>query len=273
MWAPSARMPSSDILKIALIGSGGVASSLAPVLDALEGVTVAQVMSRTAANALALASRLANAEAITTPSALTPDADIYIIAVTDNALAGLAQTLPPARNAIWLHTSGSVDASVLSRLSPHHGVLYPLQTFSKGRRVDMARVPLFIEGSDALTSATVEKLARRLTPDVYEADSSTRRLIHVAAVFSCNFANHLWATASDILATRGIPFTVMRPLLEETLGKALRGNPADGQTGPARRGDTKVIAAHREMLSGLPAEIYDLLTQSIIQRYDSLRPH
>ena len=136
----------------------------------------------------------------------------------------------------------------------------------------MARVPLFIEGSDAIASETAGNLARQLTSEVYKADSATRRLIHVAAVFSCNFANHLWATASDILATRGIPFTVMRPLLEETLGKALRGNPADGQTGPARRGDTKVIAAHREMLSGLPAEIYDLLTQSIIRRYDSLRP-
>lgn len=272
MWAPSARMPSSDTLKIALIGSGGVASSLAPALDALEGVRVVQVMSRTRAHACELASRLARADAITDSSQLVTDADVYILSVSDDSLPRLARTLRPAENAVWLHTSGSVAASALAPLSPHHGVLYPLQTFSKGRQVDMAGVPLFIEGSDAAATETAAALARRISEQVYEADSSTRRLIHIAAVFACNFANHLWATASDILATRGIPFTVLRPLLEETLAKALSGNPADGQTGPARRGDTRVIAAHREMLSGLPAEVYDLLTRSIIQRYDSLRP-
>ena len=255
-----------------MIGSGGVACSLAPALDALPGVSVVQVMSRTLDGARALASRLAGAGATDNPTELRHDAAIYILSVSDNALPRLALELPPAENAVWLHTSGGVDASVLSPLSPHHGVIYPLQTFSRDRRVDMAGVPLFVEGSDTLTAEIVGKLARRLSGNVFEADSSSRRLIHVAAVFACNFANHLWATAADILATRGLPFTVLHPLLEETLGKAMRGNPADGQTGPARRGDTKVIASHREMLSGLPAEIYDLLTQSIIQRYDSLRP-
>lgn len=261
-------MPSEQ-LRIVVIGSGGVASSLAPALDALEGVKVVEVCSRNIANAQALAAEMADAEACDNLIEIA-EADLYIISVNDDAVASVVASVASRRDAVWVHTSGSVPMSVLEPLGRKTGVFYPLQTFSRERVVDMSEVPFFIEGSDGPTAEFLRKLAARMSERVFDADGDTRRLMHVAAVFACNFTNHLWAVAADILSNKGIPFDVMRPLLEETLRKALSAHPAMGQTGPARRGDRRVMDAHRAMLDSHDSQLYTILSQSIIDRYDSL---
>lgn len=263
-------MSQTDRLRIVVIGSGGVASSLAPALDALDGVEVVQVYSPTLAHAEALASRLSAAVAVDDCAALSRDADMYLISVKDDAIAHLAEVVAPCRDAVWAHTSGSVPMSVIGPLGCHTGVFYPLQTFSRERIVDVAQVPFFIEGSDAYTVDFLKNLARCLSPRVFDADGDTRRLMHVAAVFACNFTNHLWAISADLLGEHNIPFDVLRPLLEETLHKALSAHPAKGQTGPAQRGDMKVMDAHRKMLDEHLAKLYTTLSQSIMNRNDTL---
>ncbi len=264
-------MPESGDIRVAFIGSGGVAESLAPAIDATQGFSVIQVLSRKIDNAHALASMLAHADAIDNPSALTPDADLYILAVSDDSLAQLAATLPRNEKSVWAHTSGSVPVTVLEPLSPHFGVLYPLQTFSKRHRVDISEVPLFVEGSDKMTIDLLNRLAGSISSRIYAADSSLRRKLHIAAVFGCNFTNHLWAIADDILTEADLDFSVLGPLLDETLRKALSGHPADGQTGPARRGDKRVMDAHLSELTPDRAAIYEMLSRSICKRYDSIR--
>ena len=263
-------MSRTDTLRIVIIGSGGVASSLAPALDALPDVEVVQVYSPTLAHAENLASRLSGAVGVDDYADISTDAGMYLVSVRDDAIAPLAATLVPRTDAVWVHTSGSVPMSALAPLGGHTGVFYPLQTFSRERIVDVAEVPFFIEGSDDATAEFLRNLARRLSPHVFYADGDTRRLMHVAAVFACNFTNHLWAIAADLLGERGIPFDVMRPLLEETLRKALAAHPEKGQTGPARRGDVKVMDAHRKMLRGSVADLYTSLSQSIMNRNDTL---
>lgn len=238
--------------RIAVIGAGNVASSLVPALEALDGVSVVQNWTRRSGEPL------------------TSDADIYIMAVSDDAIAPLADRFARLNpGALWLHTSGSVGMDALAPLGRRHGVFYPLQTFTRDRRLDFGDIPLFIEGSDPSVAGEMKELAARLSRRVYDADSSTRRAMHVAAVFACNFANHLWSVADGLLRERSLSFDILGPLLGETLTKALESSPAEGQTGPARRGDSRVMGEHIASLPPDLAEIYRVISRHIINQYSS----
>lgn len=259
---------SDDRLDIIFIGSGNVASSLAPALDSLDNCHVSNVYSRKKENAQALCDKLKSAEAVNDPSLLPDSGDLYIISVSDDAVGEVAVEFAGlAPDATWVHTSGSVPADALKSLGDDYGVFYPLQTFSRERVLNLSHVPFFIEGSNENTTESLLSLAGRLTDSVRIADGDTRKLMHVAAVFACNFTNHLWAIADRILATRDIPLTVLKPLLDETLRKAMTMNPADGQTGPARRNDKKVMSGHLAMLDDNDAELYRIISESIIKMY------
>lgn len=246
---------------IAILGSGNVATHLALALDKV--AEVRQVCSTHIGHAQALASRLAGCEAIDDLALVDPTVDFCIISVKDDAVRAVAEALPDIMSGIVCHTSGSAPIEALGR-HPRSGVFYPLQTFSKDAEVNMAEAPFFIEASDDATLDALMALARLISRRVAQADSSQRAILHVAAVFACNFANHLWAISSDILAEHGMGLDVMRPLLQATLDKAMSMPPALAQTGPAARRDTAVMQKHIDMLSPEYAEIYRLLSQSII---------
>jgi len=246
--------------RIVYIGAGNVAWSLAPALD--DVADVAQIYSPTAAHASALACRLRKCRPIDTLADVDPDADFYIISVKDDAVTEVAASLP-AVSGIVAHTSGSVPVEALTPASAEIGVFYPLQTFSKADTVDVRHVPFFIEGNNQQAFDRLSALARMISDRIYAADSAHRATLHIAAVFACNFTNNLWAIAAEILEKGGYSLDVMKPLLEATLDKAMRMHPDLAQTGPAVRGDERVIAKHRSRLSGLDLLIYDTLTQSI----------
>ena len=170
--------------RIAVIGSGNVATHLATAVDG-----VVQICSPNMANAAALAEKV-GCDATNSTSGLA-DADIYIVAVKDDAIAAVLESVPTrCRKALWMHTSGSVGKSVFDGLGyDRYGVFYPLQTFSKSVDLDMSRVPFFIEGSDERTADEIRQLALSVSTTVYIADSHLRQQMHVAAVFACNFSH------------------------------------------------------------------------------------
>ena len=249
--------------RIAVIGSGNVATHLA---TAVEGVV--QICSPNLANATALAEKV-GCDATNSPSGLA-DADIYIVAVKDDAIATVLESVPTrCRKALWMHTSGSVGKSVFDGLGyDRYGVFYPLQTFSKSVDLDMSRVPFFIEGSDKRTTDEIRQLALSVSTTVYIADSHLRQQMHVAAVFACNFSNYMYTLADDVLQRNNLPFSVMKPLLEETLRKACSNGPERSQTGPAVRGDREIIASHKAMLDGERLDIYGTVSNAILKRYN-----
>lgn len=254
--------------KIVAIGAGNVASHIIPALEGSGAGEVVQVYSHTIQSASALASRLWRAEPVADTSDVIPNADIYVVSLADHAAPAVLAALKP-NNALWVHTSGSLPVEALGSLSRSTGVFYPLQTFSKKVDVDLAKVPLFIEGSSPGVEARIREMGERIFENVYHADSALRKKMHVAAVFACNFANHLWAISDDLLRKEGLDISVLHPLLNETLRKAMTGgSPADGQTGPAVRGDLEVIRAHESMLDADLAHLYDVLSRSIINRHN-----
>ena len=257
-------MERRGVKRIVFIGSGNVATHLALALDKVTDVV--QVYSRHLSSANELAVRMRACQAIDNPLQVTTDADIYIVSASDDAVAKIIDDISVS-NGLWLHTSGSVPMSVFEGKRSDYGVLYPLQTFSKAVAVNVSRVPFFVEGSGDAVTAEITELAHLLSSKVSAADSRQRKMLHVAAVFACNFANHLWAVADEVLADAGYSFDVLVPLIEATLAKAAEISPLQGQTGPARRGDNDIITSHCAMLSQGRATLYKMLSQSIINQY------
>lgn len=249
-------------MEIVLLGSGNVATHLAKALKA-KGENVVQVYSPNLVNAKLLVDSIA-AEAISDLKAVKTDAGLYIISVKDDAIESIAEGLK-AVSGLVVHTSGTTDIKVLSAYVKQAGVFYPLQTFSKAKEVDFDRIPLCIEATDAVQLQVLHKLAAKLSQQVYELDGEKRKVLHLAAVFACNFPNHLYALANQVLQQNGLDFEIIRPLIAETADKVMTNLPENVQTGPAVRADESTMNKHLSMLKDMPElhEIYQTLSNSI----------
>ena len=231
-------------MRIALIGRGRVATHLLKALQ-LAGHEVASINSRTLED-------------------LPEKADLYVIAVKDSALQDvICQATKGREDQLFVHTAGSMALDIFEGFCRHYGVLYPMQTFSKDQPVDFREIPLFVEASDAATLQRIKVLADSVSQHVYELSTADRRYLHLSAVFACNFVNHCYALAADVLAQKGLPFDVLLPLIDETARKVHQLHPIDAQTGPAIRDDQNVIRSQSALLQGTPQAIYDLLSKSI----------
>ena len=217
--------------RVVIIGSGNVATSL--VLALHDKCELMQIYSRTLANAKQLAD-MVGCTATDSLQDLALDADIYIVAVKDDAIAGVVDAVLD-NGALWLHTSGSTPIEVFQETRNRYGVLYPMQSFSKSNPVDMNEVHIFVEGNDSETIREVKELASLITKNVHEATSQEREKLHIAAVFACNFANHMFTLSSEVLDEADIPFDAMLPLIKTTVAKLDNMTPTESQTGPAAR--------------------------------------
>lgn len=229
------------------------------------GHEITAVYSRTLESARALADRLG--ATYTTDIKAVPASDAAIVMLKDDALKELAPAIASnVKGALLLHTAGSVPMDIWREAGAQkYGVLYPMQTFSKESRIDWSQVPLFVEGSSAPVLESIKELALTISPDVTPLSSEGRKKLHLAAVFTCNFSNHMYAIAEQLLSSEGVPFRVMLPLVRETARKVEAIDPHDAQTGPAVRGDRKVIGEHLELLKDNPeyAELYRLISIDI----------
>ncbi len=250
-------------MNIVILGSGNVATHLGRAFK-MAGQNIAQVWSRNIAHASLLADTLA-AEPIDNMFDLDRNADLYILAVKDEAIRELALQLKLDNNLI-VHTSGSTGISALEGASSKIGVFYPLQTFSKIKSVDFRQIPILIEANTPEVLTSIRATADRLSEKVIELDSEQRKTLHVAAVFACNFTNHLFGLAQELLEDKGLDFELLKPLIQETLSKIEMNNPVSVQTGPAIREDQTTMQMHMDLLKNNPAlsDLYTKLSQSIV---------
>ena len=254
---------------VSFIGSGNLAWHLAPALDNA-GFIVKEVYSRNPKHAEALTERLYQAEVKATLDFSTSDSAVFIIATSDDAIQDIVQEIILPDEAVLVHTSGSQPLYLLQfAATTHLGVFYPLQTFSKSKKVDFREIPLFIESSDAKTEDMMMHLAKAISNRVHKIGSEERKALHIAAVFASNFTNHMLTMAHDILQQNSLNFDWLVPLITETINKSIALGPEAAQTGPAKRGDLEVLDEHLEFLreQKWAAEIYKLVSQHIIDRY------
>lgn len=246
------------MIKITIIGSGNVAQHLIDAFAKSNAVEIIQVFSRTQKPI----SPLLDSTKITNDWNTLAEADLYIIAVSDDAIASVSSQLP-FENRLVVHTSGSAPLTSLDNKN-RKGVFYPLQTFTKGKAVDFKAIPFCLETQFENDYALLEKVAQSISDSVYRIDSHQRKALHVAAVFVNNFTNHLYQLGNDICQENQVPFDILKPLILETAEKILTLSPEDAQTGPAKRNDLSTIATHESFLTNEnQSTIYKILTQSI----------
>lgn len=248
-----------------MIGAGNLATHLSLALSRLSDVEIVQVYSRTKAHAEELARQL-SCPPTDDSTAVRTDADLYIFSLKDTALEQVIAAIPQ-NEGLWIHTAGSMPMEIFNGYTTRYGVLYPLQTFSKQREVDFSVIPLFIEWKREEDRALLEGLAHRLSNRVQMLSSEARRSLHLAAVFACNFTNHMYVLAGELLEKSHIQADVLLPLIDETAAKVHDLPAIQAQTGPAVRYDENVIQKHLAQLSDDPnlQSVYQLLSHSIHQ--------
>lgn len=250
------------MIKVVLLGFGNVNSHLLNALHKNSEVAAIQIFNR---NFIQLPSPFETIP-VTDDVSKISDADVYIIGIPDDAIAGFSESLP-FQNKLVVHTSGGVAMDVLSPKN-RRGVFYPLQTFSKERAVDFKAIPICIEAENREDLELLRRVAETISENVVEISSEKRAKLHLAAVFVNNFVNHLYEIGSVILKEEALPFPLLRPLIAETASKMETLSPEAAQTGPAKRNDSKTIEKHLHLLANSPySKIYELFTAQLKQKY------
>ncbi|MDD2798925.1 MAG: DUF2520 domain-containing protein [Bacteroidales bacterium] len=252
-------------MRIVLIGAGNLATRLG--IELLQkGEEIIQIYSRTKDSAKELADKIGT-NFTTQLSEIDETADLYIFSVKDDALPTVLGQMKP-NNGLWVHTAGSVPISIFESYTDKFGAFYPLQTFSKKREVNFSLIPIYIESHSAKQLAHLKTLAHSISETVIEASSEQRKQIHLAAVFACNFTNRMYAIAAQLLEEKGLDFTQLLPLIDETASKVHELHPKDAQTGPAIRFDEKIINKHIDSLKdGELKLLYYSLSENIYNEH------
>ncbi len=254
----------NPIERVVVIGSGNVAEALARAIGRCTGVKLVQLFARNPERGPRVA-EIGQTTWTDDPQQLAA-ADLYLLAVSDRAVGEVAEELPIPTEAAVAHTAGSVPLDALPQKFARRTVFYPLQTFTRGREVDFREIPIFLETADDTLRRPLEGFARQLSERVIFADSEQRKRLHLAAVFACNFANHMYALGERIVADAGLDFDLLKPLIAETARKACdTTSPTAVQTGPAMRNDRTTQERHTAMLAEEPLleELYRKISQNI----------
>ena len=258
----SFSVPYICFMKIVIIGSGNVAYHLAKAFSE-NSIEISQIFGR---NKLDLQT-ISKETNIPYSVENLMIADLYIIAVNDSSIAEISEKIKK-NNCIVAHTSGSVSRDTLVG-NYRKSVFYPLQTFSKSKKLDYHEIPFFIEAENDIDFEILKNLASKISKKVMRADSEKRKYIHLTAVFACNFVNHLYARAKEISDFQNIPFEYFLPLIDETTNKIHILEPKLAQTGPAVRNDQRVLKIHEEILTDKEhLKIYKMMNESIKKMYE-----
>lgn len=251
-------------MNVVCIGAGRLAHHLMPELQHA-GCNIKQVYNRSLQSARALADKLHVDDYTSDLSKIDTSADLYVMALSDDAINEVALELKKknALGGIVIHCSGVLGMDIIP--FKLRGVFYPLQTFSEDHQIEWKSTPVVITSDNEFVINKLKDLAGKISKNVYEITDQQKTILHLAAVFANNFANHMLTIAENICEENKIPFEILKPLIQTTFEKALHHGPSGSQTGPAVRGDDMTIDRHIQLLKDYPQllEMYDAITKSI----------
>lgn len=257
-----------EIKKISIIGSGNVATHFARALFN-SGYHILDIYSRNISNSKILAAEV-QAKPVASIEELRDHDGLYIFSVSD---LSYSQILPlfKLKEKNVVHTSGSLSIEILKNAALNYGVLYPFQTLSKEKNIKFRGVPLLYCASSISFQSRLLKLAKTLSDKVEFASDEQRKILHISAVFACNFTNYMYTIAEDIAIKNNIDFSLLYPLIKETAEKAMANSPKSVQTGPAIRNDLNIINNHIQLLESDPViqEVYTLISNNIIKYHQN----
>ena len=248
---------------IILLGSGNVATHLGIALKN-SNYTIVQVFSKSIKNAKLLANKLDTH--FTNDLTKLKSTDLIIVCINDDAILSV---LSQIKNTAIVHTSGSIGLDIFKQKFTNYGVFYPLQTFNKEIDINISEIPFCIEGNSLGFEKQLIKIAKALSNNVVKMNSQQRKQLHIAAVFACNFSNHMYSIADDLLAKKNIDFKILLPLIRKTNANLENYRPKEVQTGPAKRKDTAIIQEHIATIKENEIkELYHRISDNIIKYHE-----
>ena len=258
--------PDHQVKTISFVGAGNVGWHLAIALKNA-GFRIEFIFSRNQERAHELAART-GAMTVRRLDQVASWPDLLILCFPDDALPEIAMQLNNTPSLV-VHTAGSASISVLEGCRGGYGVMYPLQTFTRERRMDYRAIPFLLEADSDISREKLEFVVSKISGNFRSADSRLRLKIHVAAVFACNFSNHMVSLAWKLLTADGVDPEILQPLLDETREKQKQMSPMEAQTGPARRNDKGTMQRHLDLLREHPElqDIYEILSRSLLKMY------
>jgi len=249
------------MISVVVLGTGNVGTHLINAFLENSSIELVQVYSRKKSSLNSFSDRVDTTNSLRS----LKSAEVYIIAISDDAIAEFSSHLH-LKNKLVVHTSGGASIDVL-KTDAGKGVFYPLQTFSKNEKIDFKEIPICIETKKNKDLLLLEKLANLVSNNVFIIDSVKRKYLHIAAVFTNNFVNHLYKIGFDLCTQNDVPFEALYPLIQETAQKIESASPSEVQTGPAIRNDRNMIKKHLNLLTDDNKKLYKLLTESIQKTY------
>lgn len=251
--------------KIVIIGSGNLAEHLLRAFKNSNNSEVIQLYSRNISVGKELSAKF-NIKFSNTISELV-NADLYLISVSDTSISAVSETLP-FNDKLVSHTSGATSINALSQQN-RQAVFYPLQSFTKGKKIDFSNIPICLEAKNDNDYSTLKSIAKSISKTVSKVSSEQRQYLHVSAVFVNNFTNHMFHIGKEITEHHNVDFNLLMPLIKETVEKIQHKTPLESQTGPAIRDDKNTIEKHLKLIpDDTHKRIYKLVTESITKTYN-----
>lgn len=253
-------------MTFSIIGTGNTAWFMATRLAAA-GFSCTGIYGRNVDSARSLADRIGSTS-YDLSNGVNDDADICILAVSDHAIGEVVASLPFSK-AVLVHTAGSVNINVIKDAAKHTGVIWPVYSIVKNNLPGTKDIPIVWEASDEPAKKVISATVNAITNISHEADSGQRISLHLTAVISNNFTNHLFAIAEQICVERNLPFTLLYPIIQQSVNRLASLSPATQQTGPAKRHDTVTMHRQLDMLRQHPQwqRIYEAISVSIMEMY------
>ena len=250
------------MIKIILLGAGNVGNHLYKAFSKSSEIDLIQWYCR---DSNSISFNNPNTEIINELSELK-DADVYIISISDSYIGEISKQIKISGKLV-VHTSGSVDYTEIDD-NNRRGVFYPLQTFSKNKKLDITKVPICIESEENQDVILLEEISKKIGCESYKINFNQRKTIHLAAIFSNNFVNHMFTIAKDLLDAEDLDFNILKPLIDETVNKIHKLDPENAQTGPAIRNNNEIILNHIKALKkDDQKKLYELMTKLIQEKH------
>ena len=238
-----------------LIGAGHVGRTLGRLFAAQGDLTVQDVLTRSAASAEEAVGFIGAGRAVGDPALLRP-ADIVMLAVGDDQIEAVCESLKVAAGTVVFHCSGAKSSSVLAAARAQGAFtasVHPVRSFADPARVagDFAGTWCGVEG-DADALAVLTPILKGIGAQLVAIDPRAKTVYHAASVFASNYLVTLMDAALSAYQAAGIPEQVARelarPLALETLDNVLRLGPRQALSGPIARGDLATVARQQQAL-------------------------
>jgi len=242
-----------------IIGCGSVGQTLGRLFHEAQVFEVRDILTRSLDSAQSAAGFIGAGRPISGFDEMRP-AELYIIAASDDAIAGCAADLAATGLAgpgtTVCHLSGALPSALLASvagLGAKIASVHPVKSFANplDSVASFAGTWCGIEG-DPEAVACLSNSFSAIGGKTFSVDARFKTIYHVGSVLVCNYLTALIESGVRAYCRGGlseqIALEVMEPLVRGTLDNIFRTGTVQALTGPIARGDCAVVSRQLDAL-------------------------